>query len=319
MGEPGLITVGFVSHHVEALPYIRKQMERHEITVLEEPSNPAFSLMLSGDLPPDEYLLEVDSEFPVFDRLLCGVLREVHGVGRRILQVEPYLERLIAIHELLAGGGTVPDVLASDSLRDVYRMERDATKALIDYYARSVSRPFVEVVEAVKTFAAVDAKRLVLRDRLRAQAIAGAAAPGDSIFVEAGYIHYSLYRHLLDQSGGSRNVRVRFLLDPAVRKLRAKRRNLGPGDVLTLRHALRRHPSSSLADLLAARSLIFIKLIQTEELLPGASPWPHAADEARVNGMVDRLSWEDCQRLFEEIRLLRQDRALQKVEAFLGR
>lgn len=80
MKKRDLITVGFVAHHVEARPYIREQMEKHVITVLEEPSNPAFSRMLSGDLPLDEYLLEVDSESPAFDRLLCGVLR---GAPRR--------------------------------------------------------------------------------------------------------------------------------------------------------------------------------------------------------------------------------------------
>ena len=42
IGKQGLVTVGFVSHHVEALPFIRKQMERHETLVLEEPSAPSF-------------------------------------------------------------------------------------------------------------------------------------------------------------------------------------------------------------------------------------------------------------------------------------
>ena len=111
--------MGFVSHHVEALPFIRKQMERHETLVLEEPSAPSFPGMLDGHLSVDDYLLEICSEFPRFGRLMCGLLMECHDMGRRIIQVEPYLERLIEIHERFADGKSVADVMASASLRAV--------------------------------------------------------------------------------------------------------------------------------------------------------------------------------------------------------
>jgi hypothetical protein len=317
IGKQGLVTVGFVSHHVETLPFILEQMERHETLVLEEPPGPSFSGMLDGHLSLDDYLLEIDSEFPRFDRLMCGLLRELHGMGRRIVQVEPYLERLIEIHELFAEGKTPADVMASDSLRTVYRAERAATGALIAYYSRSVSASFPDVVEAVKAFAVTDARRLALRDHLRARAIASAASSGESIFVEAGTIHYALYRHLQNQLGRSSKIRVAFLLEPVIRELKGKRRNLGPGDVLTLRYALDRPPSRSLADLLAARSLVYIKLIETEELLPGASLAPHAEDEIRVSTIVDQLSLGDCETLFEDIRLVKRDLALQEVENYI--
>ena len=96
-------------------------------------------------------------------------------------------------------------------------------------------------------------------------------------------------------------VRVIFLLEPVIRELNGKRRNFGPGDILTLRYALNRHPSQALADLLAARSLISIKLIETEELPPGASPAPHAEGEIRVGRIVDQLSFDDCENLFNTI------------------
>lgn len=57
----------------------------------------------------------------------------------------------------------------------------------------------------------------------------------------------------------------------------------------------------SLADLLAARSLIYIKLIEKDELIPGASTAPHAEGEIRINAMVDRLSFEDCEMIFDRI------------------
>lgn len=316
--EKGRITVGFVSHHLEALPRLREHMARHETVVLEEPPHPGFAAMLGGDLSLEDYLLEIDSEFPLFDRAMCEALRELHAAGRRILQVEPYLERLVEIHELFAGGKTVADIERSPSLREVYRAERAATGALIDYYATSVKSSFDDVVKAVQTFALTDARRLVLRDRLRARAIASILSLGRSIFVEAGYIHYPLYRHLLDQTRSSCRVRVVFVLDAAIRELGGRRRNLGPGDVLTLLYAFHPQRPPFMTDLQAARSLIFVKLIQTEELVPGMVLFPHAEDEIRVNSMVDRLGYGDCEKLFEEIRLLKREVALNRVEEYLG-
>jgi hypothetical protein len=315
--KQGLVTVGLGSHHAEALPFLREQMERHETIVLKEPSVPDFQTMLNDHLSVDEYLLQIDSEFPQFDRLMCGLLKEFHGMGRCILQVEPYLETLIEIHELFAAGKLPLDVMNSVKHKRVYEVERNATGALISYYTSSVRDTFPKVVKAVKTFARPDARRLLLRDQLRAHAIASMAGPGNSIFVEAGYIHYPLYQHLRRQMGSSWKIHLVFLLEPVIRKLKGKRRNLGPGDLLTLLYSYHRHPSRSLTDLLAARSLIYIKLLNKEELLPGATLAPHAENEIRVNNMVDQLSFEDCEKLFKSIRLVNSNLSLQTVEEYL--
>ena len=63
-----MITIGFSSHHVEALPYAREQMEHHETIILEEAPSPSFRQTLEGTMPLDDYLLELDSGFPEFDR-----------------------------------------------------------------------------------------------------------------------------------------------------------------------------------------------------------------------------------------------------------
>lgn len=119
--------------------------------------------------------------------------------------------------------------------------------------------------------------------------------------------------------GVSWKVRAVFLLEPVIRELNGKRLNFGPGDILTLRYALNRNPSQTLADLLAARSLIFIKLIETEELLPAPpSLAPHAEDEIRVSRIVDQLSFDDCEKLFNTIRLLKRDLASQTVEDYVA-
>ena len=73
-----------------------------------------------------------------------------------------------------------------------------------------------------------------------------------------------------------------------------------------------------LADLLAARSLIYIKLLQKDEMLPVDSDAPHSENEVRVNRVVDSLSLEDCRVLFDQIRLAERQRADRVVEGYLG-
>jgi hypothetical protein len=313
-----MITIGFSSHHAEVLPYARRQMEQHQIIVLEEAPSPNFLDMLDGRLSIDEYMMALDSGFPEFERLMCILLRELHNKGRQIIQVEPYLEALLQIYELLSDGKTPEDVVKDPRLESVYKAEKRATGALLDYYDYSLRAPFDEVVRAVKTFARTDADRLVMRERLRAQAIKPLASHGVDIYVEAGYIHYPLYRYLKKALGRAQRICVVYLLAPVVRRLQGRRRNMGPGDILTLHYALHGGLPENLGDLLAARSLIYIKLLQKDEMLPVDSDAPHSEDEVRVNWVVDSLSLEDCRALFDQIRLAKRERAIRVVEGYLG-
>ncbi len=312
-----MITIGFSSHHVETLPFVREQMEQHQVIVLEEPPSSQFPAMLGGTIPISEYIMELDSGFPEFEQRMCRLLRGLYKQGGRIIQVEPYLEKLIQIHELFAAGKTVDQVTQVDSLKEVYQAEKRATGALISYYAISINGPFEFVVEAVKKFASTDAVRLTLRERLRARAIASVYEPAETMYVEAGYIHYPIYRYLRHELGLQDKIRVVFLLAPVIKKLQGKRRNMGPGDILTLHYAFHNGLQEEMADLLAARSLIYIKLIRKEELIPGTSETPHAEDELKVNRLVDRLTFPQCQRLYEQIRLTKQERAVEIAEEFV--
>jgi hypothetical protein len=312
-----MITIGFSSHHVETLPFVHEQMETHQAIVLEEPPSPHFSAMLSGTLSINDYIMELDSGFPEFEQRMCRLLRELYKRGGRIVQVEPYLEKLLQIHELFAAGKTVDQVMQKDGLKEVYLVEKSATGALISYYALSVDGPFEVVVGAVKNFARADALRLTLREKLRARAIASLYKPAERMYVEAGYIHYPLYRYLRNELGKHEKIRVVFLLAPVVRKLRAKRRDMGPGDILTLHYALHHGLQEELASLLAARSLIYIKLVRKEELIPGSSEAPHAEDELKVNRLVDRLAFPHCRELYEQIRLAKHERAVELAQDYV--
>lgn len=312
-----MITIGFSSHHLEALPYIREHMEKHQVIVLEEPPSPHLQAMLDGSISISDYIMEFDSGFPEFDRQMCALLQKLHQAGARIIQVEPYLEKLLQIHELFADGKTAEEVRREPEFKDVYEAEKRATGALISYYKQSMEGPFATVVEGVKDFARADATRLTLREKLRARAISSLHRANETMYVEAGYIHYPLYRYLRNELGDKQEIRAVYLLAPVIKKLRGKRRNMGPGDILTLHYAFHGRLKEELANLLAARSLIYIKLICKEEIIPGKNETPHAEDEVKINRLVDRLNFNQCRELFERIRLSKRTDAVAMAREYV--
>jgi hypothetical protein len=312
-----MITIGFSPHRAEIIPYARQIMEQHQIIVLEEPPHPKFEDMLNGNLSIADYLMEIDIGFPEFEHLMCKEAIRLHQKKKELLQIEPYLERLLEIHEYFAQGKTPAEVLNIAHLKAVYLAEKSATGALINYYARSIEKDFKQVIESVKAFANADARRLKLRSILRAGAIA-TLGTNKKIYVETGYIHYPLYRYLLKDFNGNQNIRVVYLMQPVFKKLRCKRRNMGPGDILTLYYALNLPIKEDVANLLAARSLIYTRLIQTEEMLPvHSNPTPHSLDEALVNRLVDCLGFEDCKTIYPETRFKNRRESLDFVKSYI--
>jgi len=312
-----MLTLAFSSHHIETLPFAQREMKRHQIIMLEEPPSPKFFPMVEGRISIDEYVMDSESAFPEFEFLMAEMLQALHHEGREIVQVEPYLEKLIQIHEHFADGIGPEQVTKMPGLKDVYKAEKAATGALIHFYVLSVKAPFDRVVEAVKAFAREDAKRLTLRSKLRAQDIALLHKTGKETYIEAGYIHYPLYLFLRRQFRQRDTIRVVYLMQPVLRQLGAKRRNMGPGDILTLHYALHGSLARDTANLLAARSLIYIKLVKKQELVPADSEAPHSEDELRVNRLVDRLAIQDCERLFGQIRFAKREEALEVVKRYL--
>ena len=308
-----MITVGFSPHYLETLPYAKEQMESHQSIVLEEPRSPDFKGMLHGDLEIDDYIRTLDSAFPEFDRRMCTILRELHLKGKQIIQVEPYLDGLLRIHDLFGHGKKPRDILRMPRLGAIYSTEKDATAALLEYYAAAAKQPFDTVIGKVRKFARADARRLILRASMRAEAVAGLTCQGP-IYVEAGNIHYPFYRQLRRKLNSNIKLRVVFLMNHVLKAMHAKRRNLDPGDVLTLLYALHGDISDRTANLLTARSLIYIKLISKSELEPGSSKHPQSEEEVRINRLVDRLDYQDCRELFDRNRTLDRENFLRLVE-----
>ena len=315
------ITLALSTHRPETLPAAEHYMRQHDLILLEEPPVPEFMPMVAGEMDIREYLEGQDFEFPMHAESMCRLVRELVRDGRAVLQVEPYLEGLNEIHELFAAGGSASDIQPGSAAARVYRAERLATKALVEYYRISLDGSFQSVVESVKAFARADAERLRIRDAMRAAAVSDLLGrrSEERLYVEAGYIHWALWGELYRGVRSMAGVRVLFLLEPVVRRLLGWRQVLGPGDCLTLIYVFHPGMVSAALDLLAARSLIYIKILMKSEETAEATEYPHTRDEIDCMSMVRRLSYDECRDLFVRIRSRPTAAARAMVEDFLKR
>jgi hypothetical protein len=297
------VTVGLSLHRPEMIPRIAEGMRQHEAIFLEEPGSPDFQPMLSGQLAIEDYLLPLDVEYPDFSRAMCLLLRKLHAEGKAIHQVEPFVETLIQIQEFFAEDGR-PDELSPGSLAyHVYRAEKAATGALLAYYQTVVTGSFEDAVDSVIRFARVDAARFRLRDSLRAQELSRRITEYRSSYVEAGLMHYQLWRLLRRSLPSAARVSPIFLADAARPPLAEKGHLYAPGDQLTFLYIF--HPALSNPEwesLLAARSMVYSKILEKNELDERLETFPHLRDELACIQATRQLSFEDCKQLYPIIR-----------------
>ena len=306
----------FSSHRIEFLKFMEKFMQRCDTIILEEAPSLLFYEMLSDRISIKEYLQEEIFEFPNFSFRFYGMLKNLFKNGKKILQIEPYMERLLKIHEMFADGKTPEDISLTAELYEVYEIEKKATKSLIDFYEASISKSFNEIVEAVKTFAKADAERFRIRDMLRAEAISNFQDSG-RVFIEAGAIHQYLRKILLEKLN-NRKVLTVFALEDTVKNLTKRRWIFPPGDILTLRYIFEARENEELENLLSARALIYIMIIEKEEMFPtNEQPIPHLSDELRAIELVNKLSFKDCEKLYFEIRFKSRLKALNTVKDYV--
>jgi hypothetical protein len=177
---------------------------------------------------------------------------------------------------------------------------------------------FDDSLDAVKRFARLDAARFRLRDSLRVHALTKLVKKFESSFIEAGEIHYGLWRMLRQNMPQEFRVRPVFLAGAALKRLGINGHFYGPGDRLTLLYIF--HPliyGTSRERLLAARSLIYTKLIQKQELTADVESFPHLRNDIACIQTVDKLSLSDCRHLFPRLRHANTSEVLQFVSDYL--
>ncbi len=312
------ITVGFSIHRPEIIPVTEDIMARHDVIFLEEPPTPGFEKMLERTLGVDDFLMPLDMEYPEFSRAMCHLERRLHVKGKQLIQMEPFVEALLSIHDFFAQGNRPDDLEKKTVQYFVYRAERHATAALLNFYKTSMTESFEITVEATRQFARADAARFRLRDTLRAQEIVRQADGFTSIFVEAGMIHCLLWQLIRRQVSGSFKVQPVFLDRVALQNRNFHRHCYSPGDLLTLAYIF--HPGLSQKNwesLLAARSIVYAKIIQKQENPGDTADFFHLTDEANCIRISSTLTLDDCRRLYPRIRPAGTDEARHIVETFV--
>jgi hypothetical protein len=311
------VSVGLSLHRPEMIPLISEAMRGHDAIFLEEPPAPGFDQMIRGELSIDDYLLPIDVEYPLFSRKMCDLLKDLYAEGKAILQVEPFVESLLTIHEFFAEGHKPEDLNKNSIHYHVYRAERAATGALLAYYQTVGTGTFEETIEAIIRFARSDAARFRLRDSLRAQALVSLVHEYSSSYIECGLIHYQLWRLLRDQLQSHVQVKPLFLEDAALTSIGEKGHLYGPGDQLTLLYIF--HPTISQLEwerLFAARSMIYSKILEKQESDEEGGKFPHLRDELACIRAVRQLSIDGCRHLFPLIRRASSSEARQLVAEF---
>lgn len=313
------ITIGFSSHRIEVITFAKRLMEDHDVIITEEAPYPKFKDMLDKKISIDEYLSEIDSGFPEFSRRMYQLLRGFYQRGKKILQVEPYMERLMHIHEMFFEGKEPSEVLRIPELKEAYEAEKKATEALLRFYESSMSKSFEKIIDAVKNFARADAERFRLRDKMRAEAIAEVLLGYKKVYVEAGAIHMYLEKALRQISGKRWQVKTVFLLEPVVKKLTGKKQVIAPGDILTEHYIFRKRKNEDFENLQAARSLIYIQILEKEEMTPsGTEKTPHIKDEIRAIEAANKLTFSQCEEIYGKIRFLDRQKALEIIQGYIS-
>ena len=314
------VTIGFSIHRPEIIGMTADLMMHHEAIFLEEPPQSGFQRMLAGELSVENYLLPVDVEYPVFSRRMCRLMRQLYADGKKIIQVEPFLQHLLGVHDFFSQGHRPEELKPNTLQHQVYVAERDATKALLNYYETIVDGSFDATISAIICFARADAARFRLRDDLRVRALAAGITRFDSAFIEAGSIHYGLYLQLKKRLPKEVHIKPVFIAHKALQTIGERGHLYGPGDQLTLRYILHSNSKDTQDDvLLAARSLVYAKLVEKEEQSADLATFPHIRNELSCIQTVQQLTLGDCERLFPLIRGSKSVNVRPVVEDYMAR
>jgi len=315
------IYIGFSAHRLEAIPFYEKAFTTSDFIILEDAPHPLFTLMVLGQMDIEGYVQSLETDFPKFMTAQCQLIQTAYKQGKKIIQIDPYIEKLIQMYQLLEEGKTAEEIKQLPEFSEVYKAEHEATGRLLNYYQAAMGK-FEEAVAAVLAFAQADAKRIALRDKMRAERIIQYLQNKEGkIFIEAGYIHLFLCSFLRKSVLQGWQVKASFLLAKPAREIaksiirKPLPHPLVPGDILTFWYISKKKINSAKANLFAARTLIYNKLLATEELEPTSSdPYPHLRQEFKIKAMLGRLSYNDCQRLYEVVKFLPREKVWQLLE-----
>ncbi|MFP3909470.1 MAG: hypothetical protein ACOC5L_03620 [Halobacteriota archaeon] len=294
------ITVALTSHRVEMLDLLEEEARKNQVLILEEPQNEGLYQFLEGKMDAEYYISQIDTTFPVFTGKYLSLLKELYNEDLEIVQIDPYSQHLEEINKAIEEGKL--DELSGKGIDVVKRVEKGVTYAWLKYQQEFVDQNFDEIVKGTIFFAQADAQRFRSKDFMRAKHIASFLETSESsnILVETGRMHFLLPEILKKLIEDSYIATV----DLVEKKARSCNIQLfeNPGNLLTEEYIINKKLGEEEAKLMAAQGLIYISLIEKEELLPtDKNPCPHLKDENKIAEYANGLSYDQCKQEFERI------------------
>ena len=191
-------------------------------------------------------------------------------------------------------------MITNQKLMSLAPMQKAVQAEEIERHNREHAARMAAVVEAEESVATLRAAT----DEANAEALAAHLAGWSTAYIEAGSMHYALYPMLRTRIPKPAQISPVFLAHQALKTLGVKEGHLfGPGDQLTLMYLFQPNINgNSKETLLAARALIYTKLIEKEEMSADLNTFPHVRNELDCIRIVKALTLDDCERLFPLIR-----------------
>ena len=321
---PKEIYIGFSSHRLESIPFYKKVFGQTDFIILEDAPDPLFISMLKEEISSEQYSQKFETDFPKFIQSQFELLQKAYQDGKEVTQIDPYMEKVIQIYQLLEKGKKGQEISHLPEFREIYTAEHNATGCLLDYYQATMGT-FEQAVEAIKAFARADAQRIALRDKMRAEKIAQYLQnKRGRVFIEAGYIHLFLSSFLRKSMPPDWKLKASFLLASVSRQIaksiigKPLPYPLVPGDILTFWYIGKKKINPEKERLFAAQVLIYNQLITPEELEPTPEvPYPHLKQEFEIKSILKKLSYLDCSRLYPLIKFLPPGKSWALVKKFI--
>ena len=131
-------------------------------------------------------------------------------------------------------------------------------------------------------------------------------------------MHVGLAQALRSRAKSAASVRTTYLLADVAASFGAPGCLFGPGDVLTLLYRYDPGYKGAAADLLAARALIYNKIVAKSESAEDPATFPHTRDEIETLRIVRQLNLSDCRRLLPVIDRMTTEKARRTIEKDIG-
>ncbi len=294
------VTLGFTVFRPETAPFAARAMAGHEVIILEEPLTPGFEEMLQGRLAIEDYLMLTEFEFPEYARQQCCTLQTLHSHGVSVLQIHPWMDELVGVHEFFVAGNTPAQIPRGGKAWKVYSREHEWSRKLLAFYTAAGKKDFKGILSAVIEFARADAEKIRDMDQDRAEAIAKVTR-SSSVYVECGAIHHTMIGLLIKMLGHGR-IKTVHLMEEVCKERYGVRRLIPPGDLLTFRYLVRAPENIAQETLLAARAMVYNRLMEKDETFDSVYAHPHMDAEAMVLQIINGLDTEQCRDIFGRIR-----------------